>query len=208
MLLVTDRQRFGAPDGDEVFAAAEWQVLEAASRSGVGAIQLREKDLDGRGLYERARRLVDLCAGGTTRVLVNDRADIARAANADGVHLPDAGIAVESARSVLGPRALIGRSIHGREDMAESPGADYFIFGPIFETPSKQRYGAPQGLERLAEVSRASDVPVVAIGGITVERVRDVLACGACGVAVMGAILSSDDPSGSVRAFKEALASR
>ncbi|MDG2306541.1 MAG: thiamine phosphate synthase [Candidatus Binatia bacterium] len=208
MLLVTDRQRFGAPDGDEIFAAAEWQVLQAAEHAGVGAIQLREKGLDGRRVFERARRLVELCAGGTTRVLVNDRADIARAANAAGVHLPGAGLAVENARSVVGPGALIGRSVHGREEIAASAGADYLIFGPIFETPSKQRYGAPQGLERLAEFSRASDVPVVAIGGITVERVGDVLACGACGVAVMGAILSSDNPSGSVRAFKEALASR
>jgi len=139
-------------------------------------------------------------------VLVNDRADVARAAGAHGVHLPGAGLPVESARAVMGNEAVIGRSIHSIDEPRDTQGVDYLIFGPIFETPSKRRYGAPQGLDRLTEVSRVSSVPVIAIGGITVERVGEVLGHGASGVAVMGAILSADDPAAEVRAFKDALA--
>jgi len=174
----------------------------------VGAIQLREKDLDGSAVYDRARYLVSLCGPSGPRVLVNDRADVARAANAAGVHLPETGLPVESAREIVGPNALIGRSIHAREELSGSLGSDYLIFGPIFDTPSKRRYGAPQGLTRLAQVARATKVPVLAIGGITVERVHDVVTHGASGIAVMGALLEAVDPAASVRAFRAALAAR
>lgn len=180
--------------------------MEAAVDARIGAIQLREKDLDGGALYDRACQLVSRCASGSTRVLVNDRADVARLASAHGVHLPEAGLPPLVARNVVGNKRLVGRSIHASEEVHESNGVDYLIFGPVYETPSKRCYGAPQGLERLSEVSRASDVPVIAIGGITPARVREVLACGATGVAVMGAILSADDPARMVREFKEALA--
>lgn len=172
----------------------------------VGAVQVREKDLDGGALYARARGLVSLCEPAGVRVLINDRADVARVARAHGVHLPAAGLPVESARAVLGAGGVIGRSIHDQGELDACRGADYVIFGPIFDTPSKRRYGAPQGLERLVEVSRASEVPVIAIGGIAPARVGDVLAHGASGVAVMGAILSAGDPAGVAAEFKDALA--
>ncbi len=188
-----------------MFADDEWKVLRAAVDAGVGAVQLREKDLGGRALHARAAQLVSLCEQTGARILVNDRVDIACVTRAHGVHLPGAGLPIAAARGVVGAHALIGRSIHAREEIPETVGADYLIYGPIFETPSKRRYGAPQGLERLAEVSRASAVPVIAIGGITVDRVSDVLTHGARGVAVMGAILSADDPAAEVRAFRDAL---
>ncbi len=202
---MTDGQRFPEAPAGEVFSREEWRVLEAAVEGGVGAIQVREKELDGGALYARVSVLVSVCRPKGVRVLVNDRADVAHAAGADGVHLPGAGLSVDDARAVVGREARVGRSIHDRVELAACRGADYAIFGPIFDTPSKQRYGAPQGLERLADVSRTSDVPIVGIGGITVDRARDVLASGAAGVAVMGAILSADHPHEVVRAFREAL---
>lgn len=202
---MTDRQRFGEPRSHEVFAEDEWSALHAAVSAGIGAIQIREKDLDGGALFARAVELVSLRGRAGPRVLINDRADIARAAGAHGVHLPGAGLPAESARTILGAEALVGRSIHSLDEARDSTSVDYFVFGPIFETPSKRRYGAPQGLGRLAEVSRASAIPVIAIGGITVSRAAEVLRHGACGVAVMGAVLSADDPAAEVRAFKEVL---
>lgn len=202
---MTDGRRFPEAPAGEAFSREEWRVLEAAVAGGVGAIQVREKDLDGGALYARVTELVSLCRPKGVRVLVNDRADVAHAAGADGVHLPGAGLSVDDARAVVGRDARVGRSIHDRAELAACRGVDYAIFGPIFDTPSKRRYGAPQGLERLADVSRTSDVPIVAIGGITADRARDVLVNGAAGVAVMGAILSADDPHDAVRAFRAAL---
>ena len=202
---MTDRQRFPEAAAGEVFSREEWRVLEEAVAGGVGAIQVREKDLDGGALHARVSALVSLCRPKGVRVLVNDRADVALAAGADGVHLPGTGLSVDDARLVVGREARVGRSIHDGTELAACRGVDYAIFGPIFDTPSKRRYGAPQGLERLADVSRTSDVPIVGIGGITVDRARDVLASGAAGVAVMGAILSADHPRDVVRAFRDAL---
>lgn len=175
-------------------------------QAGVGAVQVREKDLGGRALFDRVARLVSLCGSEYPCVLVNDRADVALAAGARGVHLPGTGISVEALRRVVGAEALVGRSIHSAEELAHVGGANYVIFGPIFETPSKRAYGEPQGLEKLREVSRAAPVPVIAIGGITPDRVSEVCTHGASGVAVMGAILDAEDPAAVVREFREALA--
>lgn len=173
--------------------------------AGIGAVQVREKDLEGGALLARVTRVLSLCGPRGPRVLVNDRADVACAAGAHGVHLPAAGMSVENARRVVGSTALVGRSVHRREELSLARGADYVIFGPIFETPSKRRYGEPQGLARLAAVARAAEVPVIAIGGITVERVGAVLAHGAGGIAVMGAILDADDPARMVEALARAI---
>jgi len=139
---------------------------------------------------------------------VNHRVDVALAARADGVHLPGDGFAVAEARALTGADFLLGRSIHDLAELGASATADYVVFGPVFDTPSKRPYGAPQGLERLAAVTHASAAPVLAIGGITPERVADVVTSGAVGVAVMGAILSAASPAMVVRSFREALASR
>jgi thiamine-phosphate pyrophosphorylase len=136
---------------------------------------------------------------------VNDRADVARAAGADGVHLPEDGLPVGDARALVGPDALVGRSVHGPAAIASSAGADFVVFGPVFETASKRRFGPPQGLARLEEACAASSVPVLAIGGVTPERIADVLACGAAGVAVQGAILRAADPKSLVGALFRAL---
>ena len=132
-MLVTDRKRFPAPGAGEVFAEAEWRALEEVVRAGVGAIQLREKDLDGGPLYERARALIGLCRPLGVAVLVNGRADVAKASDADGVHLPASGLETGDARAIVGREKWVGRSIHSAGELDRCREADYVLFGPIYD---------------------------------------------------------------------------
>jgi thiamine-phosphate pyrophosphorylase len=206
LVLVTDRRRFAAPAPGDVFADDEWRALDAAITAGVGAVQLREKDLDGGALYARAERLAERCRAAGVALLVNGRVDVALAAGADGVHLPGDGLPVAAARALLGPARPIGCSVHAAAELADRAGADFLLFGPLFDTPAKRAFGPPQGLDRLAALVRVAALPVVAVGGIVPERVPDVLRAGAAGVAVIGAILDSADPAGAVERFRTALA--
>jgi thiamine-phosphate pyrophosphorylase len=205
LLLVTDRRRFPPPAPGRAFADEEWRALDAAIGAGVGALQLREKDLDGRALHARAEQLTARCRDAGVALIVNGRADVALAAGASGVQLPADGLPVAAARSLLGPDRLIGSSVHGDEELARSAGSDFLLFGPVYETPAKRRFGAPQGLDRLAAFARRATVPVIAVGGISPQRVAEVVRSGAAGVAVIGAILDAPDPAAAVRAFRTAL---
>jgi thiamine-phosphate pyrophosphorylase len=205
LYLITDRTRFPAPAAGTPFHADEWRALAAALSAGVGALQLREKNLDGGPLLERAVALGELARERRVQLLINDRADVARAAGAGGVHLPEAGLPVEDARALVGPGALIGCSLHGVDGIARAHGADFVVFGPVFDTPSKRQYGPPQGLARLEEVCAACALPVFAVGGIDADRVADVVACGAAGVAVIGHVLGDPNPSARVRELARAL---
>ncbi len=139
-------------------------------------------------------------------LLVNERIDVAHAAAADGVHLPAASFPVEVARRLLGPEAWIGRSTHAPEEArrAAAAGADYVVLGPVFATPSKARFGPPLGIGALA--ATRVDVPVVAIGGITVAEVPALRRAGAGGIAVIRAILDAPDVAAAARALVAALA--
>jgi thiamine-phosphate pyrophosphorylase len=154
--------------------------VNAAIREGIDIIQIREKDLDGRSLYELVCRIRDAAAGSHTRVLVNDRLDVALAAGVDGVHLPSNGLPAARVRPFV---KTLGCSIHSLEEaiQAERDGADFAVFGAVFETPGKQ----PAGLEALREVAAAVKIPVLAIGGITHENTRAVLEAGAAGIAAI-----------------------
>lgn len=205
LCLVTDRRRFPAPEPGQAFAAEEWRVLDLAIGAGVGAVQLREKDLDGRALCERAALLGERCRAAGVKLVVNDRVDIALGVGADGVHLPANGLPVDAARALLGPAPLIGCSVHTADELARSTGCDFVLFGPVFDTPAKRAFGAPQGVEALAAMVRAAPVPVLAVGGIVPERVGEVLRAGAAGVAVIAAILDAADPAATVRRFRQML---
>jgi thiamine-phosphate pyrophosphorylase len=154
--------------------------VSAAVRDGVDLIQIREKDLDARDLYELVCRVRDAAAGTATKVLVNDRLDVAIAAKIDGVHLPANGLPIERVRPLV---RMLGCSTHTTEEAvrAERGGADFVIFGPIFETPGK----TPVGIGALRDVAAAVRIPVLAIGGIRHENTPEVLHAGAAGIAAI-----------------------
>ncbi|MEQ1844557.1 MAG: thiamine phosphate synthase [Nitrospira sp.] len=199
LLLVTDRH--------QVHGRSLSTVLRQAIMAGVPAIQLRERDLPTGELLPLAQEIYSLTAPRAVPLILNDRVDLVLALNLDGVHLRANSLPVSVVRRLIGPNRLIGISTHSVEDVqrANHDGVDYIIFGPIFDTPSKRSFGAPLGLDVLADVCRNSMVPIFAIGGITSERVRDVRQAGAHGVAVIGALLTSADISGAVREFNTAL---
>jgi thiamine-phosphate pyrophosphorylase len=184
----------------------EYAVYEACA-TGARAVQLREKTIHTSSLYYLAQGLRRITAPRGARLFVNDRADIARAVGADGVHCPENGFSPSIARRIAGDHSLVGVSTHSldRAVEAERAGADFITFGPVFETPSKRDYGAPQGLEKLREVTGAVRVPVFAIGGVTPKRAASCLENGAWGVAVVSAVFAPRDIGGAVRDFERAL---
>lgn len=188
LYLVTDRT--------QTQGRALADVVEAAVAGGVDAVQLREKDLSGRALFELARDLRARCTRYGARLLINDRIDVALAVGADGVHLPVNSFAVVDARRLLGPTALIGASAHtpAQARTAAADGADFIVYGPIFDTPSKRAFGPPLGLEALQRVTRELTIPVLAIGGMNAARAPEVRRHGAHGLAMISAILGATDP--------------
>src|SRR5215203_5049616 len=161
-------------------------LVRAAVEARVTLVQLREKELDGRVLFELASAAAHLTRGSATRVLVNDRADIARAAGCDGVHLTTNSLDAGVVRRAFGKELLIGVSAHNIDEAraARAGGADFAVFGPVFDTPSKRAYGPPVGLRMFTEAAlELSPYPLVALGGVGVEQVEDLLAAGAAGVA-------------------------
>ncbi|MBS0183238.1 MAG: thiamine phosphate synthase [Nitrospira sp.] len=199
LLLVTDRH--------QTHGCSLATVLSDAIKAGVPAIQLRERDLSTSELVSLAQEIQTMTNPGSVSLIVNDRVDLMMALNLDGVHLRSDSLPPRSVRRLVGPGGLIGVSTHSVEDVrrANQGGADYVVFGPIFETPSKRPFGPSLGLDLLADVCRQSLTPVIAIGGITRERVRSVRRAGAHGVAVIGALLSRDDIGEAVREFTQAL---
>ena len=194
---VTDRkQTAGRPLVD---------VVHAALDGGIRGIQLREKDLDGRALYALAERLRVLTRRYDARLLVNDRIDVALAVEADGVHLGHDSFPVETARSLLGPARLIGASTHSEAEIDAAQAADFIVFGPVYATPSKAAYGAPQGLNKLQRAVVQSTVPVLAIGGITAARVPEIIETGAQGIALISAIGAAPDPAQAARGLVRAM---
>lgn len=192
-MLVTDRQRFPAPQPGEALGRLEAQVIEEILARGIEAVQLREKDLEGGLLLGRALRIREMCNAYGARLIVNGRVDVAVAAAADGVHLPAGGLSVAAARELLPSGTFVGCSVHRREELVRARGADYVIFGPIFETPSKPGYGPAQGPAGLAALVADAAIPVLGIGGIVPENAASVIAAGAAGIAMMGAPLA--DPA-------------
>jgi thiamine-phosphate diphosphorylase len=168
----------------------------AALAGGMTAVQLRVKGWPDREALQAALGLRAACSAVGALFLVNDRVDIALASRADGVHLGVEDLPVFAARALLGPRAVIGYSPEGDVDRiaAERAGADYLGVGPVFSTATKHDAGPAIGLAGLSAIVRASFLPIVGVGGITIDRAADVLAAGAVGVAMVGAVFLADDP--------------
>ncbi len=184
LYLITDRHATKMPLVDAVKQALE---------GGVKAVQLREKDLPVRELLAIARDLRTTTKEHGAKLFINDRIDVAIAVNADGIHLGGESMPCSAVRKLVGNRMLIGVSTHSLDEArnAGSEGADFITFGPVFDTPSKRKYGEPVGLRKLGEVVREVELPVFGLGGVNGKNLGDVLYTGARGVAMISAILSS-----------------
>jgi thiamine-phosphate pyrophosphorylase len=171
------------------------QLVRRAVDAGVSLIQLREKQLSAVVLYEMAKEAAAITHASQTRLLINDRADIARAAGADGVHLTAQSLEAAVVRRAFGPDFLIGVSSHSMAEAraARDGSADFAVFGPVFDTPSKRAYGEPVGLPRLAAAANElAPFPLIAIGGVAPDNISRCRASGAAGIA--GISLFNDQP--------------
>ncbi len=172
------------------------EVAEAAIRGGADVIQLRDKAASGGTLYRVALALRNLTREAKVPLIVNDRLDIALAADADGVHLGQKDLPAAVARNIMGPGRILGVSADTLEEalLAEKDGADYLGVGPVFEArETKADAGEPLGLERIARIRKHCRLPIVAIGGIDAHNARQVREAGADSAAVISAIVAADD---------------
>jgi thiamine-phosphate pyrophosphorylase len=164
------------------------QLVQAAVAARIDLVQIREKALHASVLYQLARSAAGITRGSFTNLLINDRSDIAAAAGADGVHLTTSSLPTAVVRRSFGDEFLIGVSTHSLEEASDASrdGANFVVFGPIFETASKKEYGAPLGLVSLSLVcADLSPFPVLALGGVTVSNVSECFATGARGIAAI-----------------------
>lgn len=184
------------------------RVLSAAVAAGAPVVQVRVKDGTDRALHELATRAVEICAAHDAACVIDDRVDIALAVGAAGTHLGADDLPMAAARAVAGPDHVLGGTARTPEAALElvRAGADYLGVGPAFVTATKEGLPAAIGPGGIASVASAVDVPVIAIGGITADRVAPLLAAGASGVAVVSAVSEADDPAAATRELLAALA--
>ncbi len=195
LCFITDRK---------ISAVTMEESVAAALKSGARWIQYREKEKTRREIYIEASRLRELTVRAGAEFIVNDHADIALAVGADGLHLGQDDLPLREARGIMGKR-IIGISTHSVAEAveAEHDGADYIGFGPVFRTTTKDA-GEPRGVDMLREIRRHVSIPIVAIGGITLDNLARVIEAGADAVAVASAILRGDVHM-NVRSFIDAL---
>jgi thiamine-phosphate diphosphorylase len=176
------------------------QIIEEAVRGGVDAVLLREKDLNDDSLYEIAKKIKEKIQGKDTLVIINRNLEVAKKINADGYHIGFHDLIKEKPDW----QGLLGVSIHSLEEaiLAQKHGASYLLASHVFETDCKKGL-APRGIEFIKEIKFHVDIPVIALGGIKPENVKEVLSAGVEGIAVMSAIMASDDPYKSTRRLKD-----
>lgn len=199
LLSASELTRGGGPSHEELVFA------EMLGQSGVELIQYRNKQASSRTLFESCQGLARLLSSRGVKFIVNDRADIAVLAGADGVHVGQDDLAVEQARAICGPGRWVGVSTHNLEQVerAAATSADYVAVGPIFATPTKENPGPVVGLDFIRGARQLTAKPLVAIGGITVDRAADVYAAGADSIAVARDLIAAKDPAGRARQFLE-----
>ena len=182
-------------------------LIESAVAAGVSLIQIREKNLNARALYELTRRAAQLTRKSPTKLLVNDRADIARSAGADGVHLTSRSLNTQVVRSIFGIDFLIGVSTHTLDEAraARDNGGDFAVFGPVFETPSKMEFSPMWGADTLRDVARdLSPFLIIALGGITQMNATAAFSAGAGGIAAIRAFSHPENLVAVVNSFRSA----
>ena len=194
--------------GDSESALVE-DTIELAvvhAYTGIRAFQLRKKSWSDRSILRAAKAIAREAIEFDLAVLINDRADIAQIADSPGLHLPEHSVALKDARTIY-TNGFIGKSCHSIEAAvkAKKDGADYVIFGPIYETESKKQYGPPLGIEMLQAVCKRVKLPVFAVGGIDPKRAEECLKTGAHGVAVMSALTDENKSWDNLKGFESAL---
>jgi len=188
----------------------EVQVARSLSEAGVRLLQYRNKSASARELLEKCRALSKELSPRQITFIVNDRADVAALSGANGIHVGQDDLSVESARKIVSARAAVGVSTHKRSqfEAAAASSADYIAIGPIFATTSKANLDPVVGISAIREMRALTNKPIVAIGGISLDRAAEVLAAGADSVAVIGDILGAADPAQRARQYIETLEAR
>jgi len=182
------------------------ETIRQACEFGIRAVQLREKDLSGRELFELAKQLRSETHTLGSKLFINDRVDIAIASGADGVHCRENSLSPRVIRQ-LSSDLLIGQSVHSLQAArkAEQSGVDFIVFGPVFDTPSKRKYGSPQGIEKLSKLTSKIKTPVFAVGGINPKRAKQCRHAGAYGVAGISSIMAAENVERKIENYKKAL---
>lgn len=183
------------------------EVARRAARSGADILQLRDKEMTTAQMVATAVRMRQIARDGGIPFIVNDRVDVALAAEADGVHVGQEDMPCALARRLLGPGRIVGVSVSSPSEAvrAEHDGADYVAVGPIYATASKADAGEPTGVGLIREIRQAVDIPIVAIGGINASNVEEVIRAGADGVAVISAVVAADDVAAATRNLAAAI---
>ena len=178
-------------------------LVEEALHGGVRAVQLRDKGLSSKELYETAYELRRLTSRYGAKLLINDRVDVALAVDADGVHIGAQSLPIYKVRKLLGESRLIGVSCHNQVQAitAQEMGADFITFGPVYHTSSKAPYGEPVGLEKLLQAVELLQIPIFALGGIGLHNRAEAVSCGVAGIALISAVLSAPRPREAAKAL-------
>ena len=187
LVLITDRS---------LCKLSFFDTVKLALKGGVRTVQLREKGLTTQKLYSLANELRGITLDFEANLIINDRVDIALAVEANGVHLGWQSLPFSIVRKLLGAEKLIGISTHNRKEalQAQNFGADYITFGPIYNTPSKVGLLEPTGPDEIQNLKREIKIPIIALGGINEDNIKDILDNGADGVAVISSIMNADNP--------------
>lgn len=209
--LITRGETSSSTSTEDAEFVALLRHVELAVEARVSLVQIREKNLNARVLFELASRAAALARGSGTRVVLNDRADVARAAGCDGVHLTTRSLEASVVRRAFGEGFLIGVSAHTLEEArkAREGGADFAVFGPVFDTPSKRAYGPPVGLGSLEEAARSlSPFPLVALGGVEETNAGECFEAGAEGVAAIRLFANGQNLARAVHLIEDLYARR
>ena len=178
-------------------------IVKSACSNGLKAVQMREKDLPASDLLKLAVKIRFVIKKYNSKLIVNDRLDIGLLSEADGINVPVNGMKIECVKK-FSKSLIFGKSVHsiGEAIKAQEEGFDYLLFGPVFRTPAKIKYGKPQGLEKLKQICSKVKIPVFAVGDITPERAKKCLNAGAYGVAVIRSIMKSDNIARTIKQFE------
>jgi thiamine-phosphate pyrophosphorylase len=197
LYMITDRKSLTGQD--------IWELFSAIAQSGIKMVQIREKDMMPAELYDFSLRAINILRPAGVKVIINDRADVAMAVGADGVHLTSTGMPVNIVKKIMPANSLVGVSTHSVDGVltAEKNGADFVTFGPVFYTLSKAKMGNPVGTDLLREASSVSNIPIYALGGINLLNAESCVLSGAYGLAGIGIFQNSSNLQVTVNNFSQ-----